>query len=85
MSYLILHRDRRDGLAVWWRENRSGYTNNIYEAGRYGFDEAESIRKLRGDDFPVHETKLAALRVRLVVSTEDGDNSAELRKLEQQS
>lgn len=32
---------------AWWRANRSGYTVNIEEAGRYGHDEAQSLCRCR--------------------------------------
>lgn len=82
MSYLILCKQRVDGLALWWRCDRKGYTTDLQQAGRYSKEEAESIARIRGLDFPVDEADIGVqLKVRQVVSVEDG-NSAVLRAYE---
>lgn len=74
-TYLILHRDRSQGMAIWWRANRSGYTADVAEAGHYTKEEAEAIATIRGDDFPVPWQDLGTvLKIRRVVNVEDGEN-----------
>jgi hypothetical protein len=73
--YLILHKDLVQGVAVWWRPNRAGYTTDIGAAGRYSKEEADSIAQIRGDDFPVNECEIGkSLTPRLTVNVEDGNN-----------
>lgn len=80
--YLILHKDLVQGMAIWWRPNRADYTNDIAAAGRYSQEEAESIARIRGDDFPVEESEIGkSLAPRTVVCVEDGDNFHELKRL----
>jgi hypothetical protein len=78
--YLVLCKERVNGLALWWRPERSGYTTNLLEAGKYTRADAESIYRIRGTDFPVPETNV--LKVRRVVCVEDGDNFDALRMYE---
>ena len=75
-QYLILYRGQNGaGEALWWRPNRSGYTADLSEAGRYSKEDAESIAGIRGDDFPVPLADIGKrLKVRQVVTVEDGDN-----------
>jgi len=80
MMYLVLCKERINGVALWWRAERSGYTTNLTEAGQYTRADAESIYRIRGTDFPVPVTN--ALKVRRVVSVEDGDNFDALRMYE---
>lgn len=75
--FYVLCLERINGLALWWRAERHGYTTNLIEAGQYTKAEAESIYKIRGTDFPVPVTN--ALKVRRVVCVEDGDNFDALR------
>lgn len=84
MSYLILCRDRVQGVALWWRSGRSGYTTNVNEAGRYSKDEADSIARLRSQDFPVPEEAIGTvLKPRTIVTTDDAGNGAALRDFAQ--
>jgi len=39
----------RDGKSVFWRDNRSGYTENIHEAGVYDIEEIELCAGNFGD------------------------------------
>ena len=83
MSYLILCKERMQGFALWWRCDRSGYTIDVAQAGRYSKDEAESIARIRGTDFPVDEAEIGrSLQPRTVVSVEDGDNYHALKRFE---
>lgn len=85
MSYLILHKDRAQGLAIWWRAERSGYTTDVSVAGRYTLDEALSIARIRGDDFPVDEEEIGrSLQPRMIISVDDGDNFLMLKQFETQ-
>jgi len=72
-QFLILYRGQNGaGEALWWRPKRSGYTNDVAEAGRYSQEEADSIASIRGDDFPVSLADVGTvLKVRQVVSVED--------------
>lgn len=79
MAYLILHAQLQMGRALWWRPNRAGYTIDVAAAGRYSKEEADSIARIRGQDFPVDENEIGArLKPRSIVDVEDGDNYAEL-------
>lgn len=75
MSYLILCKQMVDGMALWWRCDRQGYTVNVAEAGRYSKDEAESIARIRGLDFPVPEEEIGkSIKTRTVVTHEEAGN-----------
>jgi hypothetical protein len=80
-QYLILCKQRSaEGCALWWRPNRSGYTVDVYQAGRYSKEEADSIADIRGEDYPVPEDAVGdVLELRTVVCVEDGDNFATLK------
>lgn len=81
MQYLILSDSTSDGMALWWRPDRCGYTTDLQRAGRYSKEEAESIQRIRGTDFPVPESAIGTiLQARLVVNIEDSNNVDELRK-----
>ena len=43
MKYLLLCTSRTNGIAVWWRPRRRGYTTNVNDAGRYEVSEAKEI------------------------------------------
>lgn len=78
--YLILHKDLVQGMAVWWRPDRAGYTTDIGAAGRYSKEEADSIARIRGDDFPVDESEIGKrLQPRMTVNVEDGNNCDALK------
>lgn len=78
--YLILHRDLVQGVAVWWRPGRAGYTNDVVAAGRYTKEEAESLARIRGDDFPVDEREIGrSLQPRMTINVEDGNNFEALK------
>lgn len=80
--YLILHRQLVQGFAIWWRPNRCGYTNNLAHAGRYSKEEAESIARIRGDDFPVAESEIGkSLMPRTVICVEDAENFEQLKRI----
>lgn len=82
-GYLILHKQRVGDLALWWRANRSGYTVDLSQAGRYSKEEAQSIAHIRGEDYPVPELMIGnGLKVRPVVSVEDADNFIALKALQ---
>lgn len=81
-KYLILFKERVHGHAhaLWWGPNRSGYTINLDEAGRYTKDEAESIARVRDEDYPVPESAIGSLlKVRRVVCVDDADNDRLLK------
>lgn len=83
MNYLILCEERPDGMCLWWRPRRRGYTTDIQQAGRYSKEEAHSIYQIRGTDFPVPEGALGTqLMVRAVVTLEDGGNLDAIRYFE---
>ena len=73
--YLILHESTLDGKAMWWKPNPAGYTVRLNEAGRYTKDEAMSIARIHGTDFPVPESDIdSVLKVRHIAHVDDGDN-----------
>lgn len=81
--YLILCKERANGIAVWWRPDRRGYTNNVDAAGRYSKEEADSIAGIRGEDFPVPEKDIGeTLFARRIVDVSDGDNFEQLKHFE---
>lgn len=84
MRYLILIKQRSaEGCALWWRENRSGYTTDTAIAGRYSKEEADSITAIRGEDYPVPEDEIGGmLHTRMVVKVDDADNYAVLKGFE---
>lgn len=91
--YLIFSKRHTQGIAMWWRANAAGYTNNLDEAGRYTKEEAESYcAASHGDDVPVREVGAYSLAQRRIVDMGDGANQAllmmpnvELRGAEQAS
>lgn len=82
-QFLILYRGQNGaGEALWWRPKRSGYTNDISEAGRYSQEEADSIAWIRGDDFPVSLADIGTvLKVRQVISVEDNHEALKHYKM----
>jgi len=82
-QFLILYRGQNGaGEALWWRPKRSGYTNDVAEAGRYTQEEADSIASTRGDDFPVSLADIdTVLKVRQVVSVEDNHEALKHYKM----
>lgn len=85
MSYLILCKDRCQGMALWWRADRMGYTTDVAVAGRYSREEAESIARIRGIDVPVDEAEIGrSLKPRTIISLDDEGNGQALLKFEQQ-
>ena len=79
-QYLIMYKGDRSGDVLWWRPNRSGYTIDVSQAGRYTKEEAESIADIRGLDFPVPLSDIGTrLKVRQVVCMEDEGNHATLK------
>ena len=44
MSFYIFSKQHSyDGVAGFWKPNRNGYTNSIFEAGMYSREEAKEI------------------------------------------
>ncbi len=77
--YLILNvRDSHNNeQLVWWRENRSGYTTDVNQAGRYSKEDAEGISYREGDDMysrgrhdiAVPLSAISSLEISHVIST----------------
>lgn len=42
-SFYILRESLDNGIAVWWKPNRMGYTLDIRKAGKYSYEEAKEI------------------------------------------
>jgi len=81
--YLVLCKERINGLALWWRTERRGYTVDLLQAGKYTKADADSIARIRGTDFPVPETAIGCgIKPRRVVSVEDADNFNALKMYE---
>lgn len=82
-EYLIMFKDGPMGDNVlWWRPDRSGYTVDVDQAGRYSKAEAESIRGLRGLDFPVLFSDIGTrLRVSRVISVDNDPNYIAIKRL----
>ncbi|GIK44750.1 MAG: hypothetical protein K8L99_32835 [Anaerolineae bacterium] len=78
MSYLIFSKRHTNGVAMWWRPNASGYTNDVNEAGRYSKIEVESYcAGTQGDNIPVDELLVYRdLKVRRIVDMGDSSNYA---------
>jgi hypothetical protein len=64
-KFFIVTRDR-DDCALFWRPNRSGYTQQLEEAGRYSKKEADEICSMRGEEFAVPCELIEQASVRLV-------------------
>ena len=50
---IVDHRKPWTDCALFWRPNRSGYTFQLDEAGRYSREEAMAIHANRATDIPV--------------------------------
>lgn len=52
MDYLVksIKWTKNNGITTWWRPNRSGYTDQIYEAGVYSEYEAKYLEKTHGSN-----------------------------------
>lgn len=49
--YYIECMERQTDFISWWKPNRTGYTYNLNEAGKYTWDEARQIiEQARGGD-----------------------------------
>lgn len=51
--HIVTESPHGSDYALFWRPNRRGYTRIIDEAGRYSWDEAKAICKLRGEEVMV--------------------------------
>ena len=79
MRYLIFSRKHTTGIAMWWRPNAAGYTNNLDDAGRYSKEDAEShCSGMHGDAMPVAELEAYRLSARRIVDLGDANNRATL-------
>lgn len=66
---IVDHRKPWTDCALFWRENRSGYTFQLDEAGRYSREEAMAIHVNRKTDIPV-PLSLALARIKQHVGRE---------------
>lgn len=55
-EYFVICTDTRNA-GLYWRENSSGYTRNLSEAGLYTEEDATAIEHLRGQERKVHLTE----------------------------
>ena len=80
MEFLILSKDRSQGIAMWWRPNSAGYTTDIDAAGRYSADESAQIVRAGPDkDMRVPVSAIGrVVTTRRIVDIGDGDNHYEL-------
>lgn len=75
MMYLILCKERTQGIAMWWRPESRRYTTDTTAAGRYSKEEADLIAGIRGEDYPVPEDALGSkLQLRTIVDVADVGN-----------
>lgn len=79
MNYLLFSKPQTNGIAMWWRPNAAGYTNDLNAAGRYSKEDAES-HCCGAQGFVVAVEELAAYRLatRTIVDMGDGANYAML-------
>lgn len=83
MAFLILCKKRVDGMALWWRCDRAGYTTDVATAGRYSKEEALRIQGIRGEDFAVDEDEIGkSLRPRTIIDVNDFKNWEALDAIE---
>ena len=63
MSFYIFSKQHSyDGVAGFWKPNRNGYTNSIFEAGMYSREEAkEIVQEARGEEVAIHSWCFPAL------------------------
>lgn len=79
MKYLIFSKKHTRGIAMWWRPNAAGYTDNLDAAGRYSKEEAESYcAGSHGEDVPIPERVAYDLPARRVIDLGDGSNHERL-------
>ena len=75
MNYLIFSKKHTRGIAMWWRPNAAGYTDNLDAAGRYSKEDAESYGAAsHGEDVPISEHAAYELPARRVIDLGDGAN-----------
>jgi len=80
MEYLILSKSRTAGIAMWWRPEGKGYTNDVDKAGR--FSAAESALIVRSSPEKDMRVPISAIgrtvATRRIVDVGDADNHSEL-------
>lgn len=64
--YIVMKSPHGSDYALFWRANREGYTRIVDKAGRYSREEAETICKLRGEEFMVPCNGVEQMAVMLV-------------------
>lgn len=80
MKFLILSKDKSQGIAMWWRPESEGYTTDVDAAGRYSADESAKIaRSGHGKDIRVPVSAIdRVVTTRRIVDIGDADNYSEL-------
>lgn len=80
MEFLILSKNRSQGIATWWRPNSAGYTTDIDAAGRYSAEEsAQIVRAGPDNDMRVPVSAIGrAVKTRRIVDIGDANNHSEL-------
>ena len=73
-TYRIYSPKHTKGIAVWWRENSQGYTQNIQEAGLYTKEEAEETSGHSHGDAVAISPELFDLLVARTIIEMDGNN-----------
>lgn len=79
-DHLIMSKKHTNGIALWWRPEGKGYTNDLNAAGRFTQTEAELCEtSSHGEDIAVPESVLPQLAVRMIVDLGDQGNRQLLR------
>jgi len=75
-QFLVLCRCRSNGVALWWRSDGAGYTEDVTEAGRYTAEEARKIvaGSGRGEEMWPEKVVLAG-KLRAIVDMGDSANA----------
>jgi hypothetical protein len=70
-TYRIYSPKHTKGIAVWWRPDSCGYTQNILEAGLYSKEEAEETsRSSHGDAVAISPELFGMLVTRTIIDLE---------------
>ena len=80
MEFLILSKDRSQGIATWWRPNGAGYTTDINAAGRYSAEDSlQIVSSGQGKDMRIPVSAIDCLvMTRRIVDIGDANNYSEL-------
>ncbi len=84
--FVLYSKKWSNGIAVWWRPDGKGYTDNLDAAGDYTEAEARSIQAgCHGDAIAIRRSDLAGLKTRRVVDLGDANNRQDFERIKAQN